>query len=225
MLAVEPLLLPASARGLVHGHPHGWRDGIGIQDHPSLRVAGSPADGLDKRSLRSEESLLVRIENRHQGNFRDIQPLPEEIDAHQHVERSLAEVTDDLHPFHGVDIGMQVADPHLVLVKILRQVLRHPLGQRGHQYPAALACALPDLGQQVVHLADDRPHLHFRVQQSGGAHHLLHHLRRMPSLVWARRGGDEDHLTDHALELIETQRAVIQRRRQPEPVFHQGFLA
>ena len=44
-------------------------------------------------------------------------------------------------------------------------------------------------------------------------------------VVIARRGADIDRLVDMLLELIETQRAVVQRRGQAEAVADQHFLA
>ena len=44
-------------------------------------------------------------------------------------------------------------------------------------------------------------------------------------LVWAGRGGDEDRLVEVMLELVERQRAVVQRRGQAEAVVHQHLLA
>ena len=38
-----------------------------------------------------------------------------------------------------MDLQVQVAHPHLVLRQIVRQIFRHPLGQRRHQHPLVLA--------------------------------------------------------------------------------------
>ena len=84
-LVVGVLNLPP-ALGLLHGGGHGGGDGVGVEDHQALRVPGGPADGLDEGGLRAEEPLLVGVQNGHQGDFWQVQPLPEEVDAHQHVE-------------------------------------------------------------------------------------------------------------------------------------------
>ena len=48
------------------------------------------------------------------------------------------QVADDLDPLQRVDVGVQVAHLHAVLGQVVGQVLRHALGQRGHQHARAL---------------------------------------------------------------------------------------
>ncbi len=112
-----------------------------------------------------------------------------------------------------------------MVVQIVGEVLRHSLGQRGHQHPLPLGDGGADLAEQVVHLRGCRPHDHLRVHETGGPHHLLHHLPRHLRLVVRRSGGDEDRLGRQPLPLVEPQRPVVQRRRQPEAILHQRLLA
>ena len=84
---------------------------------------------------------------------------------------------------------------------------------------------LPDLAQEVVDLPRGGTHLHHRVEQAGGADQLLGQLRRVLQLVRAGRGGDEDHLVEVRLELLEGEGAVVQGRGEAEAVVHQGLLA
>ena len=95
--------LPAAV-GLIDGSFHGIGDGIGIHDHMPLCISGSAADGLDQRGLRPEEALLIGVQDRHQSDLRDIQPLSEKIDAHQYVEHIQAHIADDLRPLQGINI-------------------------------------------------------------------------------------------------------------------------
>ncbi len=64
-----------------------------------------------------------------------------------------------------------------------------------------------------------------RIDQPGGPHHLLHDLRLVLLLVFGGRRGDEDRPPHHALELVEAQRAIVERRRQTKTVVDQVFLA
>ncbi len=110
--------------------------------------------------------------------------------------------------------------------QVFGQVLRHPLGESGDQHPLLHRHPLADLGEQIVHLGADRPHFHLGVKQTGGAHHLLHHIAAgFVQLVGARGRRDEHRLRHQGLELVELERPVVQRRRQPEAVLHQGLLA
>ena len=63
------------------------------------------------------------------------------------------------------------------------------------------------------------------VDEPGGADELLDHPPRVPVLVGSRRRGHEDGLGGEPLELVEPQRPVVERRREPEPVLDQGLLA
>ena len=63
------------------------------------------------------------------------------------------------------------------------------------------------------------------VDEPGGADELLDHLSRVPVLVGSRRRGHEDGLGGEPLELVEPQRPVVERGREPEPVLDQGLLA
>src|SRR4029079_17927493 len=56
-------------------------------------------------------------------------------------------------------------------------------------------------------------------------HHLFHDLRLVLLLVSGGSRGDENRPPHHALELIEAQRAIVERRRQTKTVVDQVFLA
>jgi hypothetical protein len=58
-----------------------------------------------------------------------------------------------------------------------------------------------------------------------GPHQLLDDLPGVLLLVGGRRGRDEHHLAHLGLELLELQRPVVERARQPEAVFDQHRLA
>ena len=81
------------------------------------------------------------------------------------------------------------------------------------------------LVQQVFDLALRWPHFDNRIQQPGRANDLLHHLLGLFELIFARRRADVDGLLHDFGELIELQRAVVQRAGQPETVLDQHFFA
>ena len=224
MLLVEVVLNRTAALRLVDGRPHGGRDLVGVHDDQALRVSGGAADGLDEGCLAAEEALLVRVQDGHQRHLRQVQALPQEVDAHQHVELAQAQVPDDLHALDGLDVGVHVSHPDARVFEKFRQVLRHLLGQGRHQHPLVLRGTGANLVHQVVDLAGDGPYLHSRVQQARGADDLLHHLVRPLPLVGAGGGGDEDGLADALLEFLEFQGAVIVGAGQAEAVFHQAVL-
>ena len=223
-LVVGDLLRPAPL-GLVDGAPHGTGDLVGIEDHLAVRVARGAADGLDERAVGTQEALLVGVEDGDQRHLGDVQALAQQVDADQHIELAEAQVADDLHALDGIDVRMQVAHPHAMLLEIVGQILGHALGEGGHQHPLVGLDAGPDLGEQVVDLGGHRPHFDLGIDQAGGADDLLDHLPGVLQLVGAGRGRDEDGLRRQALELVEAQRPVVERRRQAEAVFDQVLLA
>jgi hypothetical protein len=178
VLGVEGDLLLAAALGLVHGALHGAGDLVGVEDGLAVGVARGAADGLDQGAVGAQEALLVRVEDRHQRDLGHVQALAQQVDAHQHVELAEAQVADDLHPLHGVDVRVQVAHAHAVLAEVLGQVLGHALGQRGDQHALAGGDALADLASRSSTCVLSRAHLHLRVDQARGAHHLLDDLAR-----------------------------------------------
>ena len=61
-------------------------DTVGVEDDPAPGVSGGAADGLDERLVSTaEEALLVGVEDGHQGDLRQVQPLPQQVDADEHV--------------------------------------------------------------------------------------------------------------------------------------------
>ena len=224
MVLVEFVLDLPSPGGLVHGHPHGWGHRIGVHNDLAVGVSGRPAHGLDQAGLTAQEAFLVRVQDGHQAHLRQVQALPQQIDAHQHIEFGKAQVPDDLHPLHGPDVGVHIPDFDTGLLQIHRQVLRHLLGQGGDQHPLLPGGAQVDLPDEVIDLAVDGPDLYLGIQQARRPDHLLHGLAGPGPLVLPRSGGDVDDLVDLLVELPEVQGPVVIGRRQPEAVVHQGIL-
>ena len=199
---------------------------VGIEDGPAVEVARRPADGLDQRGLGAQEALLIRVEHRHQRDLGQIEAFAQEVDPHQHVELAAAEIGEDGDALEGVDLRVQIADPHPDLGEIGGQILGHPLGQGRHQHPFTARDHGADLGEQIVDLVLRRPHLDLGIEQPGGPDHLLHDLAlAVLELVGSRGRGHEDRLVDPLLELLEHQRPVVEGRRQPEAEVDQGLLA
>ena len=86
--------------------------------------------------------------------------------------------------------------------------------------------ALADLAEQVVDLAADRADLDLGIEQAGRPDDLLDDdaLGALQLVVGGRRR-HEDRLAGARLPLVEAQRAVVERRRQPEAEVDQRLLA
>ena len=218
-------LLVAPALGLADRPFHGTGDAVRIEDRPAIEVTRRPTDGLDQRALGAQETFLVRIEDRHQRHLGHVQALAQQVDPHQHIEGAQAQVADDFHPLHGVDVRVQVTHPHAVVGEVVGEVFGHALGQGGDQHALFHGHAFGYFREQVVDLGQRRADLHLRVHQTGGTNHLLDDPAGMLGFVVAGGGGDKNGLRAHRFPFVEAHRPVVQRRGQAETVLHQGFLA
>ena len=81
--------------GLINSPLHRTGDRIGIENRPAAEIAGGAADGLNERAFRAQKAFLVRIKHRHQCHLWQVQAFPQQIDAHQHIKHTEAQVTDD----------------------------------------------------------------------------------------------------------------------------------
>jgi hypothetical protein len=82
-------------------------------------------------------------------------PFAQQVDADQHVELAQAQVADDLHALHRVDVRVQVTHAAAVFAEVFGEVFRHALGQRGDEHAVAHRHAQVDLAEQIVDLRGD----------------------------------------------------------------------
>jgi hypothetical protein len=155
-----------------------------------------------------------------------VQPLAQEVHAHQHVERPLAQLAEDRHALDRVQLRVQPLAAQALLLQKPREVLGQPLGQGRDQDAFPLLGALAGLFQERRHLAPRGLDPHDRVHQAGRADDLFDDLAAAHrQLVVAGRGRDVDARPQLLLPLIESQGAIVQGAGQAEPVLDQGALA
>src|SRR4030067_364442 len=111
VLPVEHPLLRTAALRLGNGVPHRTRHLVRIQDHLSRNVPRGTSERLDQGAGRPEKSLLIGVQDGHEGYLGNVQPLAEKVDPDEDGERPEAQVPDDVHPLDRVDVGVQVLDP------------------------------------------------------------------------------------------------------------------
>ena len=192
---------------------------------PSMLRAARPMVWISD-GLRAQEAFLVGIQDRHQRAFGNVQPLAQQVDAHQHVEHAQTQVADDLDALQRVDVGVQVAHLHAVLGEIVGQVLGHALGQRGDQHARRRAATARHSASRSSTWRSTGPDFGHRVDQAGRTDHLLgEHAAGAFHLPRAGRGGDEDRLRPEAFPLLELQRPVVDAGGQAEAEFGQHRLA
>ena len=185
-------------------------------------VTGGAADRLDQRAARPQVALLVGVEDADEAHLRQVEALAQQVDADDHVVHAEAQVAQDLDALEGVDLGVQVVGADAHLLQVVREVLGHLLRQRRDE--DALAGAR--------RAAAPRP-AGRRSGPSSACTSISGSMRpvgrmicsttcsRVLLLVRPGRRRDEDDAVDVLLELLEVQRAVVQRRRQAEAVVDQ----
>ena len=146
---------------------------VGIHDYQTVHVPGSAACGLGECAGRAQEPFLVGIQDGYERHAGKVESFAQQVHTNQHVEKAVLEVFDYLHPFGGIDVGMDIADPHSNPAEVLVEFFCHALGEGGYQYALVGFCPLLDLLHQVVHLMLYGSNLYWRIQQPCRTYHLL----------------------------------------------------
>ena len=170
---VVGLLLLAPARGFGHRALHRAGDAVGIQNDVAVHVARGAADGLDQRGFAAQEAFLVGIQNGDQRAFGNVEPLAQQVDADQHVEGAEPQIADDLDALQRLHVGMHVAHADALLVHVFGEVFRHLLGERGDERAIAALRDVAAFDDEIVDLRFDGAHFDRRIDEAGGADHLL----------------------------------------------------
>src|SRR5687768_616781 len=222
---MQPLRLAATRRFL-EAALHRARDPVRVEDRTPAHVSGGAAHGLDERAIAAEKPFLVRVENRDERDLGHVQPFPQEVDSHEHVELAESQSAHDLHALDGVDVRVHVPHADAHLLEVVAQVLGHALGEGRDEHALAAALANAYLVEEVVHLPAHGTDLDLRVEQTRGANDLLDDdaLAQL-QLELSRCRTDHDGPRRQREELVEHERAVVQRARQPEPVVDERQLA
>ena len=118
VLGVVGELQLSPAVGLVDGPLHRGGDLVGVEDDLGVDVPGRPADRLDQRGLAPQEALLVGVEDADHRHLGQVQPLAQQVHAHQHVERPLAQLAQDRHALDRVDLAVQLLAPQPLLLDV-----------------------------------------------------------------------------------------------------------
>ena len=113
-----------------------------------------------------------------------------------------------------------------MIQKIFGKFFCHTLGKGSDEYTLMTTGARKDFIQQVVYLVLTRPDLNFRVQQPRGTYYLLdHNTLRLHEFIISRGSRDINDLVGHLLELLKTQRTIVESCRKAEAIFNQILFA
>ena len=127
------MLFLTTTFGLTNSFRHRRGDFIAVENCLTVNITRCTTNGLNQRTFGTQETFFVSVKDCHQRNFRHIQPFTQQVDTHQHVEFTQAQIADDLHTLDGINIGVQIPHPLTVFLKVIRQVFRHAFGQRGDE--------------------------------------------------------------------------------------------
>ncbi len=144
MVLVVLLLDAPAALSLGDGRLHRVGALVGVEHDLAVDVAGGAAHRLDERGLGAQEALLVGVEDGDQRHLGDVEALPEEVDADEHVDVAEAERPDEFVAFERVGLVVHVGHVDAGLFEVLGEVLGHALRECGHQYPFVAVDAVID---------------------------------------------------------------------------------
>src|SRR4051794_23112673 len=77
---------------------------VGVEQHLPVHVARRAPDRLDQRRAPAQEALLVGVQDRHERDLRQVEALPQQVDADQYVVLAQAQLPDDLDALQRVDL-------------------------------------------------------------------------------------------------------------------------
>ncbi len=167
---------------------------IGVENRAAVDVPGGAANRLNEGAGGPQKPFLVRVENRDERNFRQVEAFAQQVDADEHVKRAEAQVAQNLDALQRVDVRVQIPhlDPELLVIR--RQILGHALRQRRDEDALASRGGGADFFEEVVDLAGHGPDVDGRIDES-----------RRP----------DDLLDDDAASLLELVRPRRRTRRTP----------
>ena len=147
---------------------------VGVKNHLAVEMPRGAAGGLNQTRFAAQKTFLVGVENRHERNFRQIQPFAQQIDADEHVEFALAQRAQNFDALNGVNFAVEILDVDADAAQVIGQFLGGALGERRHEYALLRVGAFAAFLDEIVNLALERLERDFRVNQAGRAHDQFH---------------------------------------------------
>ena len=146
------------------------RHHVGVEDDFAVEMPRGAAGGLDQTRFAAQKTFLVRVENRDERNFRQIQSFAQQVDADQHIELAFAQRAQNLHALNRVNLAVQVAHVDADVAQVIGQFLGGALGERGDEHAFLHVGALAAFLDQIVNLALERLDRDLGIDQSGRPH-------------------------------------------------------
>ena len=175
--------------------------------------------------MRPQESFLIRIQNRHQRNLRQVQSFTQQIDTNQHVKQTFPQVIHNLYPLQGIHITMDIITTDTHTCHISRQLFSHPLRQSRYQNPFIHSRPLGNLFHQIIYLIQGRAHFNNRIQQSSRTNYLIDNdTFTLFQFIVSRSRTHINRTRRQGFKLIKRQRTVIHCGWQTETIIHQILL-
>ena len=220
LLVIGHLFFPAPVC-LVNGKFHAFGDLIRIKYHFPIYISGRTPCRLGQRAVRTQESLLIRIQDSYQGNLRQIQSFTEQIHSDQHIKQPFPQIIHNLHPLQRIHIAMNIITPDPHTRHVGGQLFRHALGQRRDQDPFVYGGPLGYLLHQIINLIQCRAYFYHGIQQSGRTNHLVYHYPfTLFQFIVRRCGTDINGTRRKRFKFLKSQRTIIHSRRKAEPIIH-----
>ena len=123
-------------------------------------MASGPPRNLEEGDLGAQKTLLIRIEDCHEGYFRQVETLSKEVYAHQDVEFAEAQIAQNPNTLQSTYVRVKVSDLRLQGVQILTKIFGHPLCKGSNEGALLPRGPGANFVYEVVHLGLRRANLH-----------------------------------------------------------------
>ena len=225
LLVVRDLFLSSIIR---HGEKllNALRHHVGVKNNLAVDVSRCASGSLNQTRGAAQITFLVRVENRHERDFGQIEPFAQQVDADEHVEITLAQSAEDFDALNRVNLAVQVPHVDPDVAQVIRQFLRRAFRESCDQDAFLLFDPLARFFNEIVDLSFERFDGGFRIHESGRANDEFNDFAAGPfNLARARCGADVNGLLLKLLKFLEAERTIVERAGETEAVFHQDGLA
>ena len=128
MFLVICFLYGTPTRGFLNRPLHRIGHPVRVKNDFAVDVPRGSPKGLNQGSGRSQKAFLIRVQDCHQRNLWQVQPLTQEVDPNHNVKYPQAQIAQDPNPFEGLHLGMQVMHFETGFQQVVRHIFCHALG-------------------------------------------------------------------------------------------------
>ena len=138
--------------GLVYRLLHGVGNLVGIHYHLAIEISGRTTHCLRKRTMTTQETFLIGVENSDKRHFGKVEALSQQIDADEDIIFAGAQTVENFYTVESIDIAVYICCLYLEFEEIFVEFFGHTLRQRSHKSTFVALYAKLNLFEEIVDL-------------------------------------------------------------------------